>query len=63
MNIQSEVGRASHGQFDVAKLNLSFFHCLPVLTYPNLLEGVDREAPVDNQPAPGVARIRITSPH
>ncbi len=24
MNVQSEVGRASHGQIDAAKLNLSF---------------------------------------
>jgi hypothetical protein len=34
--VQREVGRANHGQIDAAKLNLSFFHCLFVLTLPDL---------------------------
>jgi len=40
MDIQIEVGRASHGLIDAAKLNCSFFHNLPVLTNPDLLEGL-----------------------
>ena len=40
MDVQIEVGRASHGLIDAAKLNCSFFHNLPVLTNPDLLEGL-----------------------
>jgi hypothetical protein len=45
MDVQSEVGRASLGQNDVAELNISFFHCLANIFFAPMAFGTPDSSP------------------